>query len=355
VAGDIDLLRDLCLAPAPSGFEAPVQQAVSRRLAPLGEASRDPLGNLWLGIGPQPGTEVVVAAHADQIGLIVTFVDEHGYLRVEKIGGLAAPLVPGREFVVHGALGPVTAIGGRTPAHIVAEADRDRTPPLHEQFLDIGADSREAALERVSVGDAVTFAPAFVELSPGVVASQALDDRAGVYVTVRALEFYAAGPGGARLTALTTVQEEVTGTGAKARALRPAPDVFVVVDGDFCSDTPAADAKRLAGEVKLGAGPVLGRGAGSNQALLELAVETAAAEGLPVQLKAAPEAMYTDADELMAGGLAATLSLSLPVRYMHSPFEVAHLDDLEAAALLVAALTRRLGEPGAADAVSGRV
>ena len=143
--------------------------------------------------------------------------------------------------------------------------------------------------------------------------------------------------------------------GAKARAKRLTPGVMIVVDGDFCSDTPAADAKKLAGEAKLGAGPVLGRGAGSNQRLLAIARDVAAAEGVPVQLKAAPEAMSTDADELMAAGVAATLSLSLPVRYMHSPFEVAHGDDLEAAARLIAALARRVGEAGAAESFVPRM
>ena len=343
---DIELLRALCLAPGPSGFEAPIQEVVRDRLAPLGVAAGDPLGNVWLEVGSGDGPRITVAAHADQIGLIVTFVDEQGYLSVERIGGVAPLLVPGRELVVHGRGGPVRAVGGRKPTHIIPEAERDKAPPLHEQFLDIGATSREAALERVAVGDPITFAPAFVELSQGVVATQALDDRAGVYSVVRALELYAAAPGRSRLTGLCTVHEETTFMGAKAQALRAAPDVFIVIDGDFCSDTPAADAKRLAGEVKLGAGPVLGRGAGSNHALLDLAVTTAAAEGVPVQIKAAPEATSTDADELMAAGTAATLSLSLPVRYMHSPFEVAHLDDLEAAAVLVAALARRLGEPG---------
>ena len=109
------------------------------------------------------------------------------------------------------------------------------------------------------------------------------------------------------------------------------------------------------GEVKLGAGPVLGRGTGGNQRLLAVAREVAAAEGIPVQLKAAPEAMSNDADELMAAGSAATLSLSLPVRYMHSPFEVAHGDDLEGAARLIAALARRVGEDGAAESFVPRI
>jgi len=355
VSADVELLRSLCLAPGPTGFEAPAQEVVRRRLAPLGEVAADPLGNIWLDVGPAGGPQVVVTAHADQIGLIVTYIDEHGYLFVEKIGGVAPLLVPGRHFVIHSAGGPVHAVGGKKPTHIIPADERDKAPPLDEQFLDIGASSREAVLERVAIGDPITFTPDFIELSPGVFGAQALDDRAGVYCLVRALELYAAAPGAARLTGVSTVHEETTFMGAKAQAKRLTPAVMIVVDGDFCSDTPAADAKKLAGEVKLGAGPVLGRGAGSNHALLAIAREVAAAEGIPVQIKAAPEAMSTDADELMAAGAAATLSLSLPVRYMHSPFEVAHGDDLEAAARLVAALARRVGAAGAAESFVPRI
>jgi endoglucanase len=355
LSADAELLRSLCLAPGPTGFEAPAQEVVRQRLAPLGEVQADPLGNTWLDVGPAEGPQVVVTAHADQIGLIVTYVDDQGYVSVEKIGGVAPLLVPGRHFVIHSAGGPVHAVGGRQPTHIIPADERDKAPALHEQFLDIGVSSRAAASERIAIGDPITFTPEFIELSPGVFGTQALDDRAGVYCLVRALELYAAAPGAARLTGVSTVHEETTFMGAKALAKRLTPAAMIVVDADFCSDTPAADAKKLAGEVKLGAGPVLGRGAGSNQRLLAMARDVALAEGIAVQLKAAPEAMSTDADELMAAGVAATLSLSLPVRYMHSPFEVAHGDDLEAAACLVAALARRIGEAGAAESFVPRI
>lgn len=339
--GHIDLLRDLCLTPGPTGFEAPVQEVVRRRLEPLAPVEGDPLGNAWAAVGPREGRPLVaVAAHADQIGLIVTHIDDDGFVFVERIGGVAPLLVPGRHFVVHGRGGAVHAVGGRKPTHIIPPEDRDRAPALHEQFLDIGARDRAAALERVAVGDPVTFAPDFVELSPGLVASQALDDRAGVYAVIRALELSAGEPGGARLAGLFTVHEETTSMGAKALARRLRPDVLVVLDGDFCSDTPAADAKELAGEVKLGAGPVLSRGAGSNERLVRLAREVAAGEGVPVQVKAYPGQTDTDADELMASEGAVTLTVGLPMRYMHSPYEVARLDDLEATARLVAALAR---------------
>ena len=355
MSADAELLKWLCLAPGPTGFEAPAQEVVRRRLAPLGEVRADPLGNIWLDVGPAGAPQVVVTAHADQIGLIVTYVDEHGYVSVEKIGGVAPLLVPGRHFLIHGAGGPVHAVGGKKPWQIIPVDERDKAPALDEQFLDIGASSREAALARVAIGDPITFTPEFLELSPGVFATQALDDRAGVYCLVRALELYAAAPGAARLTGVATVHEETTFMGAKAQAQRLTPAVMIVVDADFCSDTPAADAKKLAGEVKLGAGPVLGRGAGSNQRLLAMAREVAAAEGITVQLKAAPGEMSNDSDELMAAAAAATLSLSLPVRYMHSPFEVAHGDDLEAAARLIAALARRVGETGATESFVPRI
>ena len=231
---------------------------------------------------------------------------------VERIGGVAPLLVPGRHFVIHGRDGDVHAVGGRKPTHIIPVEDRDKAPALHEQFLDIGAGDRAGALARVAVGDPVTFTPDFIELSAGVVATQALDDRGGLYAMIRALELYAEEPGAARLTGLATVHEETTFMGARALALRLRPDVVIVLDGDFCSDTPAADAKELAGEVKLGAGPVLSRGAGSSERLVALAREVAAAEGLAVQIKAYPGETETDADELMAAGAAATLTVGLP-------------------------------------------
>jgi endoglucanase len=120
--------------------------------------------------------------------------------------------------------------------------------------------------------------------------------------------------------------------------------VIIVVDVDFASDDPGMDAKKLGGEVKLGAGPVIHRGAGSNHVLVELAREVAAAEDIPVQIKAMPGATSTDAQEFMASGQAAVLSFSLPVRNMHSAAEVMQPSDAEAGARLAAGVVRRLAE-----------
>ena len=114
---DLDLLRDLCAAPAPTGFEAPVQELVRERLSALTEPEHDPLGNVWGTVKGQGAPGVVVTAHADQIGLIVTYVDEHGFVSFDKIGGVDPQLLPGRNLVVHGAKGPVNGVVGRKPSH----------------------------------------------------------------------------------------------------------------------------------------------------------------------------------------------------------------------------------------------
>lgn len=344
MAFDSDLLRELCLAPAPTGFEGPVQQVLRRRFSSRAEIRSDPLGNLLAAVGPADGPGVLVAAHADQIGLIVTFVDEHGFIFFQKIGGVDQQVLPGRDVVIHAAGGPVVGVVGRRPVHLTPKEDQGKAPEIHEQFIDIGAVDRAAALERVTIGDPVTFAPRFIELAADTYATLAADDRAGVYVAARALELYAADPGSARFIAFSTVQEETTSMGARAQTLLQRPAVVVVVDVDFATDHPGMDAKKAGGEVKLGGGPVLFRGIGSNHRLFDLVREVAAAEDVELQVKASPGRTSTDADELMATAGAATLSLSIPLRYMHSPFEVVRGSDMEAAATLLAALARRIGE-----------
>lgn len=340
---DSGFFQSLCRSPGPTGHEAPVQRVLRRRIAPVAVVETDPIGNLWAAVGPVDGPHLVVSAHADQIGCTVTYIDEHGFVGFATIGGVDHTLLPGRALIIHTSQGPVDGVVGLRPIHLTPKEERGKAPELHEQYLDIGAADREAALARVAIGDPITFAPRFSELSEGILATPGADNRAGVYAAFRALELYAASPGHTRYTALSTVHEETTLLGAKTHALRVRPDCVVVVDVDFASDYPGAEPRKMGGEVKLGRGPVLARGTGSNPRLFDLANEVASAEGIAVQIKAAPGSMSTDADELIAAGGAA-LSLSLPLRYMHSPNEVVCAADLEAAARLLAALAVRLGE-----------
>ena len=342
---DCDLLRDLCLCPAPSGFEGNVQDVLRRRLEGSGaELGADAIGNLWASAGPADGPSVVAIAHADQIGLIVTHIDDDGFVLFDVIGWLDHQLLPGHTLLVHGRDGAVRGVVGRPPTHVVPEPERGKAPPIREQFLDIGARSRDEALKRVAVGDAITFDQGFAELSPGRLVAPALDDRSGVYAVVRALELLGGETGGARYTAVSSAHEETTCMGAKALGHRLRPACVIVVDVDFCSDYPGVDPAKLAGRVRLGGGPVLGIGTSINRKLTELAHEVAASEGIGVQTKAFAGRLLTDAEELAAAGEAASLGLSIPLRYMHSAVEVADEGDIDETTRLIVALTRRLGE-----------
>jgi len=341
---DLEFLRELCLSPSPSGFEGAVQAVVRRRLEGVAEAQGDPLGNLWADVGAEAGPHVLAVAHADQIGMIVTHIDENGYLRLDVIGWLDQQLLPGHTVLIHGAHGVVRGAVGRPPTHIIPEAERGKAAPIRDQFVDIGARDRDEALARVAVGDPVTFDQGFDELSPGRFVSQAIDDRAGVYAVVRALELYARGGGKARFTAVSSAHEETTYMGARALGRRLRPDCLIVVDGTFTSDYPGVDAVRISGDLQLGAGPVLGLGSVTNRKLTKLAQEVAREEDIAVQTQAIAGRLLTDAEQLAAAGEAATLALSIPMRYVHSAAEVADASDIEDTAKLIAALTRRLGE-----------
>ena len=233
---------------------------------------------------------------------------------------------------------------GRPPTHIIPETERGKAPPLNEQFLDIGASSKAEALGRIAIGDPITFAPAFFELAPDIYASLALDNRAGVYCALRALELYAAVVGKARLTIVSSAHEETTFMGAKALVQRFQPDCTIVLDGEYTSDYPGVDAKRIGGDHRLGGGPVLHRGSAGSDILFAMAMEAAARENIPVQVRAFGGRWVTDGDELAAAGATATISIAYPMRYVHTPCEVVCGEDLEAVARLLAALTRHLGE-----------
>ncbi len=344
MAVDVDFLRDLSTAPGVSGYEEPVQRIVRDRLSrittPEVDAFGDVLGEVNVGAVPQ----VVVTGHADQIGFAVTHADDQGFVYFRTVGGWDPTITQGREYVIQTAAGPVAAVSGKRPTHLIPTEERRNAPDLKDQWLDIGAANRQEAEGRVSPGDPVSVRPSFVELTPDTFSGPALDDRVGVYVAVRALEHYAESPGRSGLLALSTVGEETVCLGARGQALRLRPQCTIVVDGEFASDQPEMDAKKGGGLCELGKGPVILRGSCSNKRLFALACEVAETEGIPLQVKASPAPTHTDTDELQVWPDVANLNLGVPMRYMHSPFEVVRGKDAELTAQLVAALARRIGE-----------
>ena len=193
---DLDLLRDLCAAPAPTGFEAPVQDLVRRASRRSREPQGDPLGNVWGTVAGRARPDVVVTAHADQIGLIVTYVDEHGFVSFDKIGGVDPQLLPGRNLIVHGAKGPVNGVVGRKPSHKMTKDERAKAPDLSDQWLDLGCSTRDEALALRRRSATPSRSRRTSCRSPAAATPRRrFDNRAGVYVCLRALEHYAGGAG----------------------------------------------------------------------------------------------------------------------------------------------------------------
>ncbi|ERG89083.1 MAG: cellulase M related protein, partial [halophilic archaeon J07HX5] len=322
----------------PSGYETPGQQAWIEYVSQYADTVRtDEYGNAVAVLeGGQP--TVAIGGHADEIGLIVRDIDEQGYLRVSPIGGADKTVSKGQHVVVHTADGQLPGVIGQTAIHI---REDDEPTAIGDQFVDIGAEDQAAAAELVDRGDPITFTQQMADLHDGKLSARGLDNRVGIWVAAEALRRAAAADPTATVYAISTVQEEVGGRGAEMVGFDLAPDAVVAVDVNHATDTPGGAGKHTNG-VELGGGPVISRG-GSNHPRLGQAVRTVAeAESIDVQLQATGGRTGTDADSFFTqrGGIP-SLSVGVPNRYMHTPVETIHLEDLETVAALMGAWAGR--------------
>ncbi len=239
---------------------------------------------------------------------------------------------------MHTADGQLPGVIGQTAIHI---REDDEPTAIGDQFVDIGAEDQAAAAELVDRGDPITFTQQMADLHDGKLSARGLDNRVGIWVAAEALRRAAAADPTATVYAISTVQEEVGGRGAEMVGFDLAPDAVVAVDVNHATDTPGGAGKHTNG-VELGGGPVISRG-GSNHPRLGQAVRTVAeAESIDVQLQATGGRTGTDADSFFTqrGGIP-SLSVGVPNRYMHTPVETIHLEDLETVAALMGAWAGR--------------
>ncbi len=341
-----DFLKRLTDAPSPSGFEQPAQRVWRAHVEPhVDELHTDVMGNSWGVLRGADRPRVMLAGHVDEIGLMVQYIDDQGFLYFAPIGGVDAHLLPGQRVRVHGREGAVTGVIGRKPIHLLEHDERSKVAKIKDLCIDIGAAGRDEAEARVAVGDPVTFAFELERLGGDRVASRGLDDKMGSFVVAEALRRLAERKPdlGCTVYGVSTVQEEVGLRGARTSAFGIDPDVGICVEVTFATDHPGVD-KKAVGDVQVGKGPVLSRGANINPRLFDLLVDTARDEGIPVQFEAAPRATGTDANvmQLTRAGVATAL-VEVPLRYMHTPSEVLSLSDLEHAIQLLVAVLLRIG------------
>ncbi len=343
------LLLDLLNARGPSGYEsdpAAVWLAAAREFA---QASSDVMGTPLALVSPKHGFEqdprrLMVMGHIDEIGLIVTHIDDDGYLWFAPVGGWDAQILVGQRVVLATREGPVRGVVGKKPVHLLREEDRKKVAEIRELHIDIGAAGGEEARERVRIGDVAVIDSDPVQLLGGRLVSRAMDNRIGSYVALEAARLVAQDGGGEwEVAAVAATQEEITFGGSRTSAFGLKPDAAIVLDVTHATDAPGIEVKEL-GKHPLGSGPVVTRGSTIHPRLFELLYDTATAQEIPFTVEASARATGTDADavHLARAGIPTAL-VSIPLRYMHSPVELVALEDVHAAARLIAAAALALG------------
>jgi len=344
-----EFLKALSAAPSPSGYEQPAQKVFREYIQNfVDEVQTDVLGNSYgviRGQGEGPPT-VMLAGHCDEVGFMVQYIDENGFLYFSSIGGVDEQLLPGKRVCVHTQKGPLMGVIGRKPIHLIDPKDREKVVKMHNQFIDIGAQNKKEAKKSVRIGDPITFVGGLDKLMGDRVVSRGFDDKVGSFIVAEVLRRIGEKKNRPRciVYGVSTVQEELGLRGATTSAYQIQPDVGIAIEVGHASDYPEVDKKRV-GEHKLGAGPIVARGANINPLVYELLMKAAKKTKTPVQVLGAPRATGTDASviQLSRKGVATGL-VSIPLRYMHTPTEVLSLKDLEAACQLLVGFIYELTE-----------
>ena len=327
-----ELLRTLSEAVGVAGLEGGAVECAKRLAEPyVRKLTTDPSGNLIAEVWPaqQGQPHILLDAHIDEIGMIVTSVEENGFLHVSNCGGVDRKVLLAQEVVIHGKEELVGVIASK--------------PEMDEILIDTGL-STERVKQLISPGDRVTVQGCFRELLGDRVSGKALDDRAGVAALIKAAELLQGEPCSCGLTLLLSTQEETGTRGATTGGFAVQPDIALSVDVSFAltSDAPEHKCGKMGEGAMIGVSPTLD--AGITNQLIEIAERC----GIPHQLEVMGGETSTNADVIsLAGSGVKTGLCSIPLRYMHTPIETIAVADVDAVARLLAEFVREAGKQNA--------
>lgn len=338
-------LYELLNTPSPTGFEVRGQRVWAKRCREFADSvESDAYGNAWATVKgmDSEGPRVMIEAHADEIGFIVKYIADDGFLRVDRIGGSDWANARGRRLTVFGDKGEILGIVGNTAIHIRDRKDGEKAPEVHELFVDIGASNAAEVTEiGIRVGHPAVYADGAVPFGKNRIVGRALDNRIGGFIISEVIRRLAAEDRpAATCLALNAVQEEIGGHGATMAAYHLKPDLCLVLDVTHATDSP--DIKHPQhGKVTLGGGPSLTHGTANHPVVVQRLIDLAAERGIPLQHEASSRYTGTDTDSIyhLRGGIPCAL-ISLPLRYMHSIVEMADFADVEQVIQLMTAFVR---------------
>lgn len=338
----LNFLKQLLDTPSPSGDEAAISRIWRKEAETFADEVRvDVRGNSFATLrGGSP--HVMLAGHIDEIGLMVSYIDDEGFLSFSGVGGWDPQVLVGQRVRLLGKNGEVSGVVGKKPIHLMEDDERKKVSQIKDLWIDLGVKNRKDAEELVRIGTVGVIEAGVKEYANGRVVARGMDDRIGAFTVLEALRLLSQERPAATVTAVATCQEEITMAGAQVSAFSVAPQVGIAVDVTFTTDHPNSD-KKQNGDVKLGGGPVLSRGAANSPVMFDMLVAIAEREQIPFSVQITPRRTGTDADMIhISRGGVATAVISIPCRYLHSPNEMIALSDVEQAAKLIAAFVRSL-------------
>ena len=338
-----EFLKNLLSTPGPSGYEGAAAEVWRVEAGEFAEVRGDRMGNSFATLNGAGTPRIMLAGHIDEIGLMITHVEEGGLLRFQGVGGWDPQVLVGQRVLVQTDNGEVPGVIGKKAIHVMEADERKKVSEIKSLWIDIGAKDGEEAKEKVRVGDVTVVDQDVLELPNGRVASRSLDNRMGAFVVLEALRLLSEEEDfAAEVVAVASVQEEIGLYGARGAAFGLDPDAAIAVDVTHATDTPGIP-KNEHGDHSLGSGPVITRAANLSPVVTDGLIETAESEGIAYTLEADSRSTSTDADAIQftRAGVATGL-VSAPNRYMHSPNEIVALEDLENCARLIAAYVKGL-------------
>jgi len=294
-------------------------------------------------VNPGGDPSILFAGHMDELGLIITYINDKGFVYFDTLGGHDKSMISGRRVSILTKNGVVKGVTGKRAIHLMTPEDRKKVPDTHEIWIDLGVKNKEEAEALVRIGDSAVYDQSFELVRGSVGVARAFDDKAGAYAVMEAVSrLTKESQLAAKVTAAATTQEEIGTRGAMTAAFSENPDFAIAVDVGHATDSPDCDPRKY-GQFKQGGGPIICRGPNINPVIFETIVAAAEANDIPYQLEADPRPTGTDARAIQVAqaGIATGL-LSIPLRYMHTPSEMVDLEDIEHTVQLLVAVSKSL-------------
>lgn len=331
-----DLLRLMLESPSPSGSETSVTNSFSEFMKEfVDEVYSDSMGNVIAHKKKTGAKSLMLISHADEVGFMITHIDNRGFLYFQPVGGIDVNLLPGLQVEIHDARGKIIGVIGRKPKHLQKKEDANQQIRFEDLWIDIGAKDKTDAESYVHIGDYATYKASVTKQLNNLITSKSLDDKIGLAVIAEVATRLHHQDVKYDLYFVASTQEELGTRGATIVANKIKTDKCIAIDVTHATDYPHMTPFR-SGEIKLGNGAVIAIGPNINQELSTTMENIAQSNGICYQLEAIPFPTGTDARQIQISGTGVLTALvSIPCRYMHSPVEIVSIDDVNSAVEII--------------------